>query len=162
MNIAIFADVHGRILLMFKLCARWEQKTGQKLDLILQAGDMGIFPRQDHLDKATIRFAQEDPTELGFIHNFTNYTDETATVLAQTQCNLIFVRGNHEDHLWLDALEQQTSASIFPVDPYQRLFCLKTGVPYTHTTAHEQITVLGIGRIGQYTPPTKACPDPTL
>lgn len=41
MNIAVFADVHGRILLAFKLCARWEKETGEQIDLILQAGDMG-------------------------------------------------------------------------------------------------------------------------
>src|SRR5215472_2361742 len=92
MNIAVFADIHGRILLAFKLCARWEQETGERLDLILQAGDMGIFPEVSRLDKATIRFAEQDPTELGFMKNFVEYDDETAAVLAQTMCNLVFVR----------------------------------------------------------------------
>ena len=41
MNIAIFADLHGRILLAFKLCARWQKETGEQIDLILQAGDLG-------------------------------------------------------------------------------------------------------------------------
>jgi len=56
-NIAIFADVHGRILLAFLLCARWEQETGQRVDLILQAGDLGVFPDSAALDKTTRRFA---------------------------------------------------------------------------------------------------------
>jgi len=149
MNIAIFADVHGRILLAFKLCARWQRETGETLDLILQAGDMGIFPLFSQLDSATLRYAQRDPTELGFMQHFVTYADEVAAVLAQTSCNLIFVRGNHEDHAWLDAREQQADGAIFPVDAYQRLYCLKTGVPYTHTTQNERISVLGIGRIGQ-------------
>ncbi len=148
MNIAIFADLHGRISLAFKLCARWEQETGEKLDLILQAGDMGIFPYEAHLDKATIRHAQQDTTELGFMNDFAVYTDEIATILAQTECNLLFVRGNHEDHLWLDLREQQEAGSLFPVDAYQRLYCLKTGVPYTYTTNKEHLSILGIGRIG--------------
>ncbi len=149
MNIAIFADVHGRILLAFKLCARWEQETGEKIDLILQAGDLGAFPDEARLDKATIRHAQRDPTELGFRSDFLQETPEAAAVLAQTACPMIFVRGNHEDHLWLDALEQSANAPIFPIDAYQRLFCLKTGVPYTFSQGTETITLLGIGRIAQ-------------
>lgn len=153
MNIAIFADVHGRILLAFKLCARWQRETGETLDLILQAGDMGIFPLYSQLDSATLRYAQQDPTELGFMQHFVSYTDEIAAVLAQTNCKLIFVRGNHEDHAWLDGHEQQASGAIFPVDAYQRLYCLKTGVPYTHAMGNEHISMLGIGRIGQRSAP---------
>ncbi len=147
MNIAVFADVHGRILLCFKLCARWEQETGDKIALILQAGDLGAFPDETRLDKATIKFAQKDPTELGFLHNFAQHQLEVAALLEQTTCNLIFVRGNHEDHAWLDTLERRAEAPIFPVDAYQRLYCLKTGVPYTFRQADEALTVLGIGRI---------------
>ena len=148
MNIAVFADIHGRILLAFKLCARWEQETGERLDLILQAGDMGIFPDVSRLDKATMRIAEHDPTELGFMKDFVEYADETAAVLAQTTCDLVFVRGNHEDHLWLDGLERQALGPCFPVDAYQRIYCLKTGFNYVYTKDNEQISILGIGRIG--------------
>jgi hypothetical protein len=61
---------------------------------------------------------------------------------------LIFVRGNHEDHAWLDELEQRAPDPIFAVDPYRRIWCLKSGVPYTFHANNERITVLGIGRIG--------------
>jgi len=148
MNIAVFADLHGRILLAFKLCARWERETGERLDLILQAGDVGIFPDPTRLDKATLRYAQQDPTELGFLKDFVIYDEKVAAVLAQTSCNLICVRGNHEDHRWLDTREMQESGPIFSVDVYQRLYCLKTGVPYIYTTGNEQLAVLGIGRVG--------------
>ncbi len=146
-NIAVFADIHGRISLCFKLCARWEKETGQKLDLILQAGDLGVFPDRARLDKATIRFAQKDPTELGFLNDFLHERPEIASLLSQTTCKMIFVRGNHEDHLWLDALERRADAPIFPVDAYQRLYCLKSGVPYIFSLGAETITLLGIGRI---------------
>lgn len=149
MNIAVFADVHGRILLAFVLCARWEKTTGEKIDLILQAGDLGAFPDMASLDKATKRHAEADVTELGFMQHFTTRSAETTSLLSSTTCNLIFVRGNHEAHEWLDALEQQARGPLFSVDAYQRLYCLKTGVPYTHTVGDEQITILGIGRIGQ-------------
>ncbi len=156
MNIAVFADLHGRILLCFKLCAHWEQETGEKIDLILQAGDLGAYPAEARLDRATIKHASRDPTELGFLNDFAHYQPEAASILDQTTCNLIFVRGNHEDHQWLTMLERRADAPIFPVDAYQRLYCLKTGVPYTFSRDSEAITILGIGRIG---PPAKANHD---
>jgi Icc-related predicted phosphoesterase len=149
MNIAVFADIHGRILLAFVLCARWEKETGEKIDLILQAGDLGVFPDKAMLDKATLRHAESDPTELGFMHYFVGKSAEATNLLSRTACDLIFVRGNHEAHQWLDSLEQKARGPLFSIDVYQRLWCLKTGIPYTHTVGNEQITILGIGRIGQ-------------
>lgn len=148
MNIAVFADLHGRIRLCFKLCARWQHETGKSIDLILQAGDLGAYPDTSRLDRATIKHARKDPTELGFSTDFATYRDEVAQDLSPTTCPMIFVRGNHEDHDWLDRLEKQTTNPIFPVDVYQRIFCLKTGVPYTFQKDDERITVVGIGRLG--------------
>ena len=148
MNIAVFADVHGRVLLAFKLCARWQRETGERIDLILQAGDLGAFPDKSRLDSATLRYAERDPSELGFLEYFTTARPEVEAVLAKIRCDLVFVRGNHEDHEWLDRLERQTEAPRFAVDPYRRLWCLKTGVPFAFQAGDEQITILGIGRIG--------------
>jgi Icc-related predicted phosphoesterase len=147
MNIAVFADIHGRILLCFKLCERWQRETGDQIDLVLQAGDLGVFPDLSRLDKATIRHTQEDPSELGFAHDFAEYKATVSEELSRTTFPLIFVRGNHEDQVWLDALEQQAAAPIFPIDSYERIFCLKTGVPYTFSANEEAITILGIGRV---------------
>jgi len=148
MNIAIFADIHGRILLAFKLCARWQRETGERIDLVLQAGDLGAYPDQSRLDRATINHARSDPSELGFSSDFVQPRADAAQILAQTPFPLIFVRGNHEDHGWLDALEAQSADPIFPIDAYERIFCLKTGQPYTFRADDEQITLLGVGRIG--------------
>lgn len=153
MNIAIFADLHGRILLAFKLCARWQRETGEKIDLILQAGDLGAYPELSRLDKATRRYAERDPTELGFMQHFIEYDADVAGILAETSCPMIFVRGNHEDHDWLDRLERTSTGIIFPVDIYQRVYNLKTGLPWTFAQADEHITLLGIGRIS---PPSEA------
>lgn len=147
MNIAIFADVHGKLLLAFKLCARWQRETGKRIDLILQAGDLGAYPAMERLDRATRKYGERDPTELGFMQHFARYDPTVEAVLAETTCPLIFVRGNHEDHAWLDELEQQSKGAIFPVDAYQRVYNLKTGVPWTFRKGKHQITVLGIGRI---------------
>lgn len=149
MNIAVFADVHGRILLAFTLCARWERETGERIDLMLQAGDLGVYPEMTSLDKATQRHAQADATELGFSEHFLRHDVEVAALLARTSCDLVFVRGNHEDHAWLDAREAQSIGPIFPIDAYRRIWCLKTGEPYTFRSGDtETITVVGVGRVG--------------
>jgi DNA repair exonuclease SbcCD nuclease subunit len=130
------------------LCARWQRETGEHIDLILQAGDLGAYPALERLDKATRRYAEQDPTELGFLQHFAQYDEEVAALLKQTDCPLVFVRGNHEDHQWLDELEQQANGPIFPVDAYRRVWCLKSGVPYTFRVEDKSINVLGVGRIG--------------
>lgn len=150
MNIAVFADVHGRILLCFKLCQRWELETGEHIDYILQAGDLGAYPDIERLDRATIKHIRNDPSELGFAADFVDYHADIAAELSKTTCPLIFVRGNHEDHEWLNELERASSSSepIFSIDAYQRIFCLKTGIPYSLQSKTSALTVVGIGRIG--------------
>lgn len=147
MNIAIFADVHGRILLAFKLCARWQRETGEKIDLILQAGDLGAYPDISRLDRATIKHAQKDPSELGFSQYFVDYDSDIANILAQTSAPMLFVRGNHEDHQWLDELESDSEETVFPIDAYQRIYCMKTGHIHTFSSGDASINILGIGRI---------------
>ncbi|HEU5376293.1 MAG TPA: metallophosphoesterase [Ktedonobacteraceae bacterium] len=149
MQIGVFGDVHGQILLIFQLAARWQQENGQELDLLLQVGDLGVFPDMAHLDRSTRRHSTFFPDSLGFLQYFTTTDSSVATTLNETHCPLVFVRGNHEDHVWLDTLEQQTPAPVFPIDVYQRVYCLKTGVPYLFTRGGETITLLGIGRIGR-------------
>ncbi|MBN2228666.1 MAG: metallophosphoesterase, partial [Candidatus Thorarchaeota archaeon] len=108
-RIAVFADVHGRILLAFKLVDRYQRETGEEIDLILQAGDMGIFPDRSRMDKATIRHAQIDDTEFGFLNHFVSPNREVEETLSRLECNLVCVRGNHEDHALLDRLEADAS-----------------------------------------------------
>ncbi len=149
-NIAVFADTHGRALLCFVLCARWQQETGERIDLILQAGDLGTFPEHARLDGATITWGRRDPSELAFRDDFARRNPEVEAVLQETTCPLIYVRGNHEDHNWLTARENRAprESAIFAVDAYVRVFCLKTGQPFRFEVAGEHIDVLGIGRIG--------------
>jgi Icc-related predicted phosphoesterase len=147
MNIAVFADTHGRVALAFELVARWQQATGEHIDLILQAGDLGAFPNLERLDKATLKHAKRDPTELDFAKHFTAIRPGVRTMLEQTDCPMIFVRGNHEDHAWLDELESQAEGPTFSIDPYNRVHCLKTGVPWSFSSGGQTIRVLGVGRI---------------
>ncbi len=158
MRIAVFGDLHGNALQAFQCCAHWQQETGEPLDLILQVGDLGVFPDRTRLDRATRRHSERDPAVLGFLQGFTTSHPEVAAILDALRCNLLFVRGNHEDHAWLDRLEYQATSPCFPVDVYQRLWCLKTGVPYTFHCGDERITILGIGRLGRPAASVKAKP----
>ena len=149
MIIAVFSDVHGKILPCFKLCERWEKENDEKIDLILQTGDLGIFPNPERLDSATKRHARNDEEELGFYYNFYQKQKRAENVLKKLGCNLVFVRGNHEDHDFLDSLEVEHEGVIFPVDVYNRIFCLKSGLVYTFRKGSEEIRILGIGRISE-------------
>lgn len=64
MNSALIADLHGRILLYFLRCARCEQETGERIDTILQAGDLGAYPTEADMDRATLRRGRLDATGL--------------------------------------------------------------------------------------------------
>ncbi|WP_013630005.1 metallophosphoesterase family protein [Rubinisphaera brasiliensis] len=148
MNVAVFADIHGRILLAFKVVERYQCETGIQIDLILQCGDVGIFPDVHRLDKATLRHAVEDDSELGFSQYFLHPNREADQVLSNLTCKMLCVRGNHEDHKYLDGLEAKSGRSAFPVDSYQRLYVLKSGVLHTEFNQGTSLSVVGIGRVG--------------
>lgn len=129
MKIALFSDIHGKILLPFKLVNLYQKETDNKIDFILQCGDMGAYPNLEKLDKATIKHAQYDRDELGFHDDFTKENPEIRTFLDELNIDMICVRGNHEDHDFLDNLENQyPSDSLFPIDVYTRVFVCKSGL----------------------------------
>jgi predicted phosphodiesterase len=149
MKVAIFADIHGKILLPFKLVDLYQKETGHKIDFILQCGDMGAYPDIENLDKATIRHAQYDRDELGFHDDFTKINPSIKSFLDELNLNMICVRGNHEDHDYLDDLEnKQLQNSIFPIDIYGKVFVCKSGLKQKLETENEALTFVGIGRIG--------------
>lgn len=169
LRFAIFADIHGKFLLPFKLVAHYQQLTGNRIDWILQCGDMGAFPTKDTMDKATLRYAKNDPDELGFMREFRQDKAEIRQFLDDLNIKMLCVRGNHEDHAFLDKLENQTDQAIFPIDVYQKAYVCRSGVPITLTThsriiesqtnANEETCILvGIGRIGD----KKGRNDPTF
>lgn len=98
MRVAIFSDIHGKILLPFKLVNLYQKEKGNKIDFILQCGDMGAYQNIENLDKATIKHAQYDRDELGFYDDFTKANQSIKSFLDELNINMICVRGNHEDH----------------------------------------------------------------
>lgn len=148
MRVAIFSDIHGKILLPFKLVDLYQKETGHQIDLILQCGDMGAYPDMDNLDKATVKHAKNDRDELGFHDQFTKEHKEIRTFLDTLNIDMICVRGNHEDHNYLDKLEQAASEKLFPIDIYKRVFVCKSGMPQSFTAHGETLRFVGVGRIG--------------
>jgi Icc-related predicted phosphoesterase len=148
MTILIVADLHGRWLLALKLATRLQKERNLQLDLILQCGDMGIYPDPARFDKATLRHARHDETELGFSRYFAKPNDEVKHLWEQLSCECIAVRGNHEDHEFLNQLEKQSTQTRFPVDYYQRIQVCKTGHLQTFAKDNQTLTVAGIGRMG--------------
>jgi Icc-related predicted phosphoesterase len=148
MKVLILADLHGRMLLALKLAARLQRERNLTLDLILQCGDVGVFPDTTRLDKATLRHARHDETELGFSRYFTQPHPEPQAALSELECDMICVRGNHEDHEFLDKLERELGSPRFAVDCYKRIFMCKTGAIQLFEKNGVQLKVAGIGRTG--------------
>lgn len=150
LRFAVFADIHGKVLLPFLMVREFAEVYGESIDAIFQCGDVGAFPNLDKLDKATIKHANNNRDELGFFDDFTKPNDHTEAALRRLGVDMYCVRGNHEDHDFLDELERESGedAWAFPIDCYKHVFMLKSGVvmPFQHfgTT----LNVLGIGRIG--------------
>ncbi len=149
MRIVIFSDIHGKVLLPFKLADLYQTETGNKIDFILQCGDIGAYPTIENLDKATIKHAQYNRDELGFYDDFTEINTSIQSFLDRLNINMICVRGNHEDHDFLDKVEKENGQNrLFPIDIYKRVFVCKSGMKQELKTADKTLTFVGIGRIG--------------
>lgn len=148
-RLAIFADIHGKFLLPFKLVHYYQNLTAQKIDFIIQCGDMGAFPDKNNMDKATLKHAKYDRDELGFMDNFVHVNPQIAKFLDELNIPMYAVRGNHENHDFLDKLENQsTDLPYFVIDCYQKVRVLKTGHVFILDNGQDNISLVGIGRIG--------------
>lgn len=149
-RLAIFADVHGKLLLPFKLVNYYQQLTGKKVDYIIQCGDMGAFPDKNTMDKATLKHAKYDRDELGFMDTFVKINKGIAEFLKNLNIPMYSVRGNHEDHDFLDNLEISSNKELpyFAIDCYGMINVLKTGHVLSLKNDMESINIVGIGRIG--------------
>jgi hypothetical protein len=126
----VFGDLHGRVLPAFQLARSWQREHGEKLDGLLQVGDLGYFPDVTRLDKATKRHAEKDPLELG-VRDVVQRTRQADALFndPETPPVLWFTAGNHEDHEVLESLVHGAGCTRndFPVDYYQRVRCIRDG-----------------------------------
>lgn len=144
-HIALLGDLHGHFELAFSIFQRWEFEHQKKLDLILQVGDFGVWPKPYMLDLQTYKFAQHDPDEISF-PQFQENTPVNARFFDTTHPNhlkapVIFIKGNHEDFHYLQSIQCEQNNGVIPVDYYERILYLPNG----RTLLHEGITIGGIG-----------------
>lgn len=134
MYLAVFGDVHGNLDDMYGYCKLWEEKHNQVIAVVLQCGDIGMFPPDSLLDSATISHANRDPTELGAKDYITG--DKRASHPT------VFVRGNHED---FDFLYQFSEGGF--VDPYESIYYLSSFHAFQLDSEDGGLVVAGLGGI---------------
>jgi hypothetical protein len=65
LKIGFVGDIHGRVFHTLAVLTEWQKIQNEKLDLIIQVGDLGAFPDPDE-EMRYSKFILEDPTELDF------------------------------------------------------------------------------------------------
>lgn len=125
----IYGDLHGRILHAFRFASYFAEETGTPIAALLQVGDLGYFPDLTRIDKATLRHAKDDPTELG-IQDLIQPNELADKVFEHPACPeaMWFTVGNHEDFEILERLSRTAHRQPdFVVDAYCKLRCVKNG-----------------------------------
>lgn len=152
LQVAVLGDVHGHLTLSYALLRRWELETHRTLDLILQVGDMGAFPPPYRFDKATKRFAEHDPDELGYTDFYEGGEDSTAIFGPEASptktvgAEMVFIKGNHEDFEYLHEVSSGSDEPVV-VDHHQRIQYLPSGGRFTFTRRGISLRVAGLGGI---------------
>jgi len=144
MIIAVFGDVHGNLFGMYELCKSWQQEKKERIDLVLQTGDMGLWSSFEQMDKATKKHFAKDESELA-----------SAAYLSSKQTSVIetwFCHGNHENFPLLADKEGQA------VDPAGRIIFLATGSVREFHKGNEHLRVAALGgmeyRFGKFPIPS--------
>lgn len=138
-TVAVFGDLHGHLRIMLQLCRIWQETHSLKLDGVLLCGDLGFFPDETRIDRATKKFAKRDPEELGFSRYFARPAPQKPDPLVERllnsssaesiECPIVFCHGNHEDFEALREICDRGSAPFF-VDAYDRFEYLPSGTTY--------------------------------
>ena len=138
---AVFGDIHGRVALMLVLARAWQRHHGVMLDGILQVGDMGAYPDHGRLDRATLKHAQHDADELGYVAFLTETADAERFLKDDATPMVAFCRGNHEDFDHLAELHEPTA-----VDPYGKLVFIPDGHVLTWPRADDAAPLPSVAR----------------
>jgi hypothetical protein len=155
LRVAVLGDVHGHLSLAYTVLRRLERETRRTLDLILQVGDMGAFPAPYRLDKATKRFAEHDPDELGFAR-YQEGDAEAAAFLApdasparRVAADTVFIRGNHEDFAYLAGVAAAGKPPVY-VDLHDRIAYLPNGTSFTFARRGLSLRVAALGGVSDF------------
>jgi hypothetical protein len=112
-------DVHGHVFHALGVLARWQKETGTPFDLIVQVGDLGVWPDPIHADEATLRFGRSDPGKFDFcrlLHLDGQAANSLREPRQRFRTPILFIRGNHEDQTWLDSKQIVNPGSLGALD----------------------------------------------
>lgn len=118
-------DIHGRLDEMYAGVLAFEVALAVRFDFVLHVGDFGIWPDPARVDGATKRHDGAG--------DFPVWVAEQRAAPRST----VFIKGNHEDFVWLDA---QSSAEVLP-----GLHYLRNGRVHELVAGREVLRVGGIG-----------------
>jgi hypothetical protein len=118
-------DIHGAIERLYEEVLAFERALDLTFDWVLHVGDFGIWPDAARVDGPTKRHdgAGDFPAWLAGKRSAPRPT--------------VFIKGNHEDFVWLDA---QASSEIAPGLRY-----LRNGTTHELTAGDERLVVGGVG-----------------
>lgn len=144
MIVAVFGDVHGNLPGMYDLCTAWEKGSQERIDLVLQTGDMGLWQSVEEMDKATRKHFAKDQSELASAAYLSG--EQTAPI------ETWFVHGNHENFALLGEKAGQA------VDPGGLIRLLAPGTVREFTKGSQALRVAALGgmeyRFGKYPIPS--------
>src|SRR5256885_13258944 len=118
-------DIHGALDRMYEDVRAFEATLGVRFEWVLHVGDFGIWPDPDRIDKAT--------REHDGAGDFPTWFAQRRAAPRKT----LFIKGNHEDFVWLDA---QRDAEVLP-----GLFYLRNGRPIDLREGGDVVRVGGVG-----------------
>jgi len=110
---------------MYEIVAELEEQVGRQVDLVLQVGDLGVWPFSDRLDRATRNH--------GGAGEFSRWWKERKAAPRPT----IFIPGNHEDFSHLLA---EGGGELLP-----NLVFLPWGEVVTYVAGEESLRIGGVG-----------------
>jgi Icc-related predicted phosphoesterase len=123
--LCVAGDIHGGLDRMYAGVLAFEAALSVRFDWVLHVGDFGVWPDPSRIDGATRRHEGAG--------DFPTWAAERRSAPRPT----VFIKGNHEDFVWLDA---QPSAEVLP-----RLFYLRNGQVQELRDGDDVLRIGGIG-----------------
>jgi hypothetical protein len=125
MIICAAGDIHGAIDLLYEDVLLFEAALGVRFEWVLQVGDFGVWPDPSRIDKATKKHDGAGDFPVWFA--------ERRPAPRKT----LFIKGNHEDFVWLDA---QPDSAVLP-----GLFYLRNGRTIDLGEVGRAVRIGGVG-----------------
>jgi Icc-related predicted phosphoesterase len=125
MIICAAGDIHGAMNRLYEDVLAFEGALGVRFDCVLHVGDFGVWPDPNRIDKATKKHDGAG--------DFPAWLAERREAPRKT----VFIKGNHEDFVWLDA---QHDPEVLP-----GLFYLRNGRTMDLGEGRDVVRVGGVG-----------------